>query len=123
MNNEQFLTSLTPEQSPAFILLRDEIMAANLLQNKELGAVKDAEIDGLKSKLADNDNTIVQLTTERDALKSLLAQAKQLYVDQNHDALAALIIETDKPAKQKALEEAQAELEAAQAKLQELQNS
>jgi len=99
MTQQQFLDSLTPEQSSAFIAIRDAIMASNAVAMKELGDM-----------LAAANATAATHTAERDALADIIARAKQCHSSGDHAALEAMFIEAAKSDEQKALEAAEAKV-------------
>ena len=102
MTQQQFLESLTPEQSSAFIETRDALMAANSGAMKEIGDM-----------LADANAERETLTAERDALKKTIAD----FVAADDAGKAQMLADAAKSADEKERDAAQAKLDAAQAEV------
>jgi len=100
MTQQQFLESLTPEQSSALIETRDALMAANSAAMKEIGDM-----------LAAANAALPTITAERDVLKSTIAN----FLAADSDKRAVILAEAAKSTEQKARDAAQAKLDAAQA--------
>lgn len=141
MTQEDFLKSLSPEQTEAFVAIRDAIHVANGEQNAELTTAKQAEVDAAN---AERDAARVdkeKATQERDdaiaaSEKAAAAQASALaardstvellksiraLLAQQDASLDAAIVEAAKSNKEKELAAAQAEFDAAQARIAALQ--
>ena len=110
MNTTELVNSLNPEQSAALFIWRDEIVNSISAQHADAASAVNAEREKLA---ADN----AALTAENAALKKTLAEGLAAILNGEHDKLAALAEEAQKSEKQKAIEAAQAEFDAAKAKL------
>lgn len=66
---------------------------------------------------------LTSVTAERDALLALLADAKAKFLVGNNYEVAALIAESEKSAAQKAVDEAQADVDAANERLKAAQDA
>ena len=102
MTQQQFLDSLTPEQSSAFIAIRDAIMASNSVAMKELGDM-----------LAAANATAATHTAERDKLATTIAD----FLACDDAGKAKMLADAAKSAAEKERDAAQAEFDAAKAKL------
>ena len=122
MTHAEFLNSLTPEQTDAFVSIRDEIQATNAAAMGELSAAKDLEISALTATVADQAAQITMLTADLEAANKTISDSKALYVSGNHEAIDAMIKDSEMTQLQKDIAVAQAEADAANAKLAELTN-
>lgn len=125
MTQEEFLKSLSPEQTDAFIVLRGEIHASCAKQNEELVAEKNKEVDAankvqdetkaawaaaekLKDQaLADKDMAL----DLRDKTVSILSDLKA-YILGHSDAISAAVEESAKSLTEKRKAALEAELAA-----------
>ena len=99
MTSTEFITSLTAEQSQAFIILRDELMAANSSAISDSVAAVNAERNSLQAQLADQAaeaNLARQAATEAHAAAlaakdAALASAVEAEARAVHARLDALV--------------------------------
>lgn len=117
MTQSEFLASLTPDQTAAFIAIRDAIQQANADQNTELAVAFQKERDTHTA-------VATQLATAKSNLTSALAlgaQVRALYEAKNFDALDAFIAHQKKTLAQVRADELTKEIEDRQAELDALE--
>lgn len=140
MSQEEFLKSLSPEQTDAFVAIRDALMAANASQNSELAIAKQAEVDAANAirdaANSDRDKALAssqQSALDRDAAleaqktafsarDSVAAtlQSVRALLAQKDDEINAAITDSQKTAAQKQQEEIAAQIQQLQAQQAEL---
>ena len=119
MTNIELLTS-TPNLAAALTAVRDELMVANSDAIANAVAAVNAERESLSAQLFAVSESLATVTTDRDRIAALLAEASAAFDEGDVAKLTAMRAEAQKNDKQKALDAALAEKAAAEAKIAEL---
>lgn len=121
MTASDFITGLSPEQTEAFVAIRDEIHAQTGAQNAELAAKFATDRVAYDEMIAAAKAEAAAAVAKRDELialqTSLISQAAQHFADGNIDGVKAVLLAAQQPDKDRKIAEAQAAVVLAQANL------